>query len=574
MPLRTAAASVRSVGSAAIDALETERGGWLAAAGAAAVSIALMLWLTRGSTFFFDDLSFFNANRGFDLQVFLSQHNGHLVIVPRFIWAIIIKLFGADFTPFRVVQAVTVGAVGLLVFALARRRVGGAVAFALTLPILFFGAGWDTTMTVVGLPTSLSVLFGLAAIWILTSGRRYADPAACVLLLLSVGSFSEGLAFAVGVAVVVLIRPDRWRRVWVFAVPLAIYALWYFGKPGLTGPLFGPGASVKLSNALTVPQYVADAAATAATALGGLGYSFTPTIFGSPPSTISSVWGPILAALGAAAVLVALRRARRPERMWPWIAIPIALWISICLAYTSLRSPESTRYLYPAVAALLVLAAEVIACFRISRRTVAVLFGVVVLALGGNLATMRQAGTYLRNTGAAERADFAAIEIARPVVPYGFVPATGTLAGPLTAGGVEAGSHLAAVDRNGSFADTLPELASAPENNREEADAVLAAALGLQLRPVDAPTDPRACKRLGGADATAGFRLPSGGAVLRSQPAGRIALRRFADAYTVQLGSVPERSYVELGIPADLAPRQPWWAQVQGANAVSICPLA
>ncbi len=555
----------------AIDALETERGGWLAAGAAAVISIALTLWLTRGSTFFIDDLFFFNANHGFDLKVFLSQHNGHLVFVPRLVWAIVIKLFGADFTAFRVVQALMVASVGLLVFALARRRVGNAVAFALMLPLLFFGSGWDTTMTVIGLPSSLSVLFGLGAMWVLTSGRRYAAPLACLLLILSVASYGAGLAFAVGVAVVVLVGPDRWRRAWIFAVPLALYAAWYVAKPGLDGPLFHAGVSVKLTNALTVPQYIADAAGATTAALAGLGYSFFPSSTGAPPTAIDSVWGPVLAAIAAGALVLALRRARRPQRIWPWIAILIAFWASIGLAFSALRFPGSTRYLYPAAAAALVLAAEALACFRISRRMVAIVFGLVVLSLAANLATMREAGSYLRDTGAAERADFAAIEIARPHERADFVPSIGALAGPLAEGGVRAGSHLAAVDRNGSFADTIPELAAAPEGKREEADKVLAEALGLQLRPAGPPAHLGACTRLDGAAASAGFRLPRGGALIRSQPGGAIALRRFADAYTVDPGEVPARSFAQLTIPRDLAP-QPWWAQISGAKAVTVCP--
>jgi hypothetical protein len=575
MQLATDTASVRSLGSRALNALETDRGAWTAAGIACVISVAVMMWVTRGSTFFVDDLSFFNANRGFDLQVFLSQHNGHLVFVPRLAWAIIIKLFGADFTVFRLLQAVTISGVGLLVFALAKRRVGGAVALALMLPLLFFGAGWDTTMTAVGIPTSFSVLFGLASIWILTSSRRYADPLAAFFLLLSVSSFSAGLAFAVGVAVVVLYRPDRWRRAWVFVVPLGIYGAWYAFKPGLTGPLFGSGQALHLDNILIVPQYVADAAAAVAAGIGGVGHSYVPGPQGSPPNVIDSIWGPVLAGIAILGLIVAMRRARPAQRMrmWPWIAVLVSFWASIALALIPLlRLPDSSRYAYPAAAAALVLAGEAAACFRISRRAIAVLFGLVILALGANLATMRQAGIYLRNDGAAERAGFAAMEIARHGLSPDFIPAVGPLTSPFTAAGVVAHAHLAAVDRNGSFAYTVPELQAAPEEDRVEADQILAQAHALRLQPVPPPTDAGTCTRVDGQTASRGFQLPRGGAVLRSSPSGQISLRRFGDTYGVHLGQVPSRSYVELGIPQDLAP-QPWFAQIPGASEVSVCPL-
>ena len=62
---------------------------------AACASFLLVLWLTRGITFHTDDFLFFVANRGFNLKVLIAPHNGHLMLIPRLIYAIGLKTAGA-----------------------------------------------------------------------------------------------------------------------------------------------------------------------------------------------------------------------------------------------------------------------------------------------------------------------------------------------------------------------------------------------------------------------------------------------------------------------------------------------
>jgi hypothetical protein len=356
----------------------------------------------------------------------------------------------------------------------------------------------------------------------------------------------------------------------VFVVPAALYAAWYFGKPGLEGPLYPKGAA-KLANVPLIPQVIADGASALLTSIAGLSYSFTPTTAGSLPVTIDSPWGPFLVAAAAVALVFAVRRARGPASLWPWLATLLAFWASIALAWAPLvRVPTASRYVYPAAAIALVLAAEALSPFRISNRVVAIIFAVVALSLGANVALMRDAGASLRSYATNTRANFAAIELARGHVDPNFFPTTGTLAGPFLATGTQAGLHLAAVDRNGSFADTIPELAAAPEQSREQADDVLAEALAFHLAPVPAASSRRSCRRLSAQAVASGFQLPRGGALLRSQAGDSLTLRRFADAFTVQAGKLPAGKFEALRIPSDAAP-QPWWLRTTPGHPLTVC---
>jgi hypothetical protein len=565
-------ARLEAHGRRALGFVDSEAGSWIAIWALVWLSIALALWLTRGTTMFSDDLWFYAADRGFDLRVLLSQHNGHLVFVPRLIWAIALKLFGADYAVLRGVEAIGVGLVGVLVFAAARRRVRPGLALALAVPTLFLGSTWDISLAVVGISPIYSIVFGLAAMLVVTSRRRYADPVACLLLALSLASFSFGIAFAAGIACAVLLRRDRWRRVWIPALPLALYVAWRVGNPGLSGPLFR-SPKAHLSNVLLVPNYLADAAAAAASSLAGLAYTFTRRPYGIPPVVLDSTWGPALAVVAAGAIVVGLRHRANRSSAWPWVATLLVYWTSLAVAFLPrARLPGSTRYAYLGAVLILVLAAEAARRQRLPRRALALAIAIAALALGSNIKTLAEAGNSLRDYSARERADMAAIEIARRYVQPRFLPSVGVFSFRLVSAPMRAGTYLAAVDRNGSFAYDLPELRSSPEAVREEADQVLAEALGLHLAPAGRSAEHRAlrCRRLGPSPAATGFPLPRGGAILRSTAGGAVTVHRFAAASTVSLGALPARQPTLLRVPIDLAP-DPWVAAVTEARPLTVC---
>ena len=116
--------------------------------------------------------------------------------------------------------------------------------------------------------------------------------------------------------------------------------------------------------------------------------------------------------------------------------------------------------------------------------------------------------------------------------------------------------------------DTLPDLRSAPEPVAEEADQVLAGAELLHLAPAAAPADRARCTH-GGA---AGFRLPTGTTLVRFPGPGptKVTLRRFASAYTAEVGTAQPGRYYALRIPRDAA-TDPWFAHASPSGSVTAC---
>jgi hypothetical protein len=558
----------------AIAVLDTEHGGWIMFGAVAAVSVALALWLTRNTTFWLDETYFFTGNRGYDLQYLLTSHNGQLILGPRFVYATIFKLFGPDYGVFRVIEAFGVVAVAALVHALARRRIRGALALPPAILMLFFGSVGSVTLAPLGMINVYCVAAGLAAMLLLERRGRFADPLAVFLIAVSISFWSPGLAFAIG-ALVLILRDPGWRsRLWVVAVPLGLYVLWWVTQPGLEGPLYGT-LELQLANVLVIPAFSVDSTGWIASAVTGLDYGFgqpAPAFSGAVPDNL---WGPIIASVAIAAIVVALRRLQRSSWPWPWLAVLLALWASTALATSPLRTPGTSRYVYVGAAAALVLVAEVAGRFAFRARTVAATFAVLLLALAANIAMLRDTGTYLRAQAVGIRADLAAVELAGRHVAPNFLPTVGAISTTILGPAVTAGPYLAAVDRNGgSFADTLPELRAAPESAREEADQILAQALRLHLAPTGGAAHGPGCSTARPAAGGATFPLPPGGVRLRASGAhpASVELRRFGDAFTADVGRMaPGRTY-SLAIPRDVAPDR-WWAQVTASGSVVVCPL-
>ena len=540
------------------------RAGWAAIGVAVAASISLALWITRGDTFLVDALGFFVANRRFDAHTLLTAVNGHLELIPRLIYAAGLDVFGADLTVYRVIEAFAVGAAGLLTFALVRRWIGGAVALAVTLPLLFFGTSWGVTVPSVSLDTTLCLVFGLGSLALLVTGRRgYADLAACLLLALALATFSAGLAFAVGVATYILTREDGLRRTWVFVVPVVAYGIWWALQPTGQGMSSGFG----LSNVLLVPSYLAGGTAAVAAGLTGLSYDFAP-VGPYGPSTTTVPFGQLLALAAVVGLVLALRDGMdRRDPIWPWLATLAAYWASIAMVASPARTPETNRYIYVGAVLTVIVGAAAANRHALGRSLRVAIAAVVALSLAANLAIEREAGRFLRSSSTATRADFAMIELARRHVDPGFVPSTGVL--PVLEGAEAVPANLfPAFDRNGSPSYTILEVMSLDEPYREEADQVLAEALTIAPRAIAATPPGHGCRR---ADGRA-FPIPRGGAVLRTGEAASLSLRRFGDGYSVHAGMVPAHRATALTIPRDAA-RARWWGQLAPSEEVTLCPL-
>src|SRR6476620_8017736 len=342
---------------------------WLGLGVAMAVS-ATWLLLIGGDLTFHGDEVFYYANlvtkegvtsQSYGLEYLFAPHNGHLVLLGRLAYEALFAVAGTD---------------SGLFFVLAIRRTSPLVALALSILLAFFGYANETLMWPFDLHTVYSAALGLGAILALERDDRKGDIAGCVLLALSVLMLEVGLAFVGGVAVLVLLRPDRRCRLWIFLVPLALYAIWW-----LWARQFDQ-SDVLFTNIRLVPSELVNALAAVVGCLLGLnptGAEARPEVVGVTPAAT------VAAGFGLAGLVYRVRRGAVPPTLWAFLATAIAYWLTMAAGG---RPPDSTRYVFVGAVLVLLVAVDALRGVRFGWKATAAFFLVVALAIPANVAKL------------------------------------------------------------------------------------------------------------------------------------------------------------------------------------------
>lgn len=538
---------------------------------------ASAIWLMvacRGLTFSGDEV-FYYSRFVFDdqsvsvvggLEYFLAPHNGHLVLLGKLIYRGLFLTVGTDYAVFRAIEVasllVTVG----LFFVLVRRRLGAWAALIPSVLLLFLGYGGETLMWPFDMHTLLALALGLGTLLALERGDRRGDLTACLLLLLAVSMVEVGIAFTVGAAVSILLRPERRRRAWVFAIPLALFAVWW---PWALH--FGP-RTLALTNVHLIPIDFANALAAVVGSIFGL----NPTGNGvSPFVTTVTPWGTALAALAALGLAFRIGRGKVPDGLWVSLAVLLTYWLMIAL---TARLPDASRYIFVGTTLVLLTAAYALPATRPRAPALIAAACLVAVAIPANIAKFyderRPSITDSENT----RTEYAMIELTRNRVAPDYMAASDP--NVVAAGGIvfvplSAGEYLRSAGEFGSLAYSLDQVREQRLVERTVADATLVGALRIDLREAAPAAEPEACPSSldGRPGHSVFFPLQRGGALLgsRSKRPVEVAIGRFGKGgQGVRLGRLEPGRWGRLSVPRDGAP-DPWWAVVDGP--VYVCPV-
>jgi hypothetical protein len=553
--------------------LDTTRGAWIALGIAMAASAALIHATADGESFGIDEMFYLGrlvedsgrvvAFDSLSLEYLFGPYNGHLQFGGKLIYEATFALFGANYTAFVLVNIAALCASVGLVFELARRRVGPLAALSPCVLLLFLGFAREVLLWPFDVHTLAAIALGLGALLALEREDRRGDVLACVLITFSVFTIEVGLAIMVGIAVLVLLQPERLRRAWIFLLPAALYAAWWIWARKFDQEQ----STLDPTNVSLIAETVFHSAAAVLGALTGT----NPVI---PATYITEVtwFGKALAVLATAAVLVRLRLGAIPQILWAWLATLLFYWVTMGAAA---RPAEGSRYVFfGAVAVLLVAAAAMSG--RVGNRVRAGVVILVLLSLPANVAQLRSGHDtdVLHRDAAVSKAEFAMLELAGDRVDPEYVvsadPNVSAVGGGLFIG-IPAGAYLSSVERNGSPAYSLAELREQPEELRKIADIALAGAIGLQPEAIRRPNDADRCEVVFPApgSASASFALLPGKTLF--SPAGEqpvtVGLRRFASVESGSLEEVPAGAWRSLEIPADAAP-EPWQALIDAPMRV------
>ncbi|MGB7587722.1 MAG: hypothetical protein WBM00_03340 [Solirubrobacterales bacterium] len=543
---------------------------------AMAGSIALLLWVLHNAPFVEDEWGLLVRAQDASLRDVFVPWNGHLLAVGILIAKLSIALVGSQIWLLVALDIAGVIACSALVYGFARSRLGPVLAVAPALVPLFFsgtsifyGTGIQLT-PLLGINGIYSLDFGLAALFLVARERRRDDLLAAAMLTLSLASFSYGLAFAVGVAVAVLLSPGRWRRSFVVLAPLALYCVWLvWMKDQRTG-----ASALVVENVPLVPLYIADSLAAVSAGLFGMQTLVgrgPAVIFAAQESTFSSFSFPLVLISAEVAVIVLAARAlgrrglARPS-LWPPIATLAAMWTSQGLVLNAVsRMPGDPRYLFAGAVLLVIVVAEVVRGFRFSRfATIAILIAAMIGAVA-NVPRFREGKQLNDYERQVTRASAAMIELAGKHADPTFVPGQDLPEVSRTMW-ITAGAYLDFAARHGSMAESLGELQAADSKIRSAADRVLIKALDLRLRP--GTRSGTNCRRL---RVGSELRLPFGIASIHSSRSSRLALRRFGEK-AIPVATIAGNQVGQLYLPPDRAAETPWVLSADGSTPVVVCP--
>jgi hypothetical protein len=509
----------------------------------------LYVYLTRHFGFFQDDFAVIVDRRGWGPDTFLAPFNQHLILTTIAFYKVMFATVGLHTTwPYRLPLFLTHIACVVGMYVLAARRAGRWIALVPAGLLLVLGAGAELELWPIGISSVGALAAGVWALVALDRNDRRGDLWATGLLTLSLTSYSVGLFIWLAIAVQ-LARTGR-RRLWVVAIPGALYAAWYLH--------YGPSDAV-WSNIPRIPGYGAQ--------MAGYGFAGLLGLTSATYEHVLMLGYPALAAAVAWVVAYLFRHRSLPVVALTGIIAAVSFWTSTALARAQFGQPDAERYVYPSAVFILIAAVGFLRWRRVSFRVAALLAaaGALIALLG--LEPLRQYSIDRTAADTYERVALGAAEVAGAAGDPNFVPDRHHLSW------LTLGSYLKAVRHVGSPAFTLGELEHQSADYQQLADKTLIGAEHVAPRPSRrAPLSPGSCSRLAGAGSAGMLDVSvapgqSAAVSVASAAPVQILVRRLAPGFTaVPLGTLAPGSTATLAFPRD-ASAIPWWLRVAVPDA-------
>ena len=504
---------------------------------------ALMLYLTRGLTFNLDEWIVVTERRGPGAPSLLAPHNEHLSVLIIGMFVAFLKLGGLDaFALFMAPLIALQLALGVLLFVIAKARVGVGVAFAVVLVALLSGLAYENFLIPGQAGQMASIVASVAAFLVLDRPpSKRDDRLLCGLMIVALCSSGLGIPVLVGVAVELLLTPAGRARLWVVGVPFALYVLWYLAFGTNRAGLHDIGLSALW--AWTALNHAAGAMIGERQIEPGRDF------------------------LIVLLVVIAYRAFRVPKASRIRLAAIATLLLSFygltAISRLGIAPPSSSRYLTVGLVFLLLMLLEAARGWKIRPWVpyVVVLLALISISKDSKLAFKDGRNLFLERSERV-RASLGAVELlGRDRVEPRFEVA------PFAAPFLEAGHWFDTIDDlRGDPSDSPSELLEASADARGFADDTLIRGGGLALGPApqDAPC-PRPWKGATGPVPSRGVRVTA--------PAEPLTLRarRFgAEWVVVGVLRVPPGRTVTLR-PLPDAATKPYVLQATGAARV--CPV-
>jgi len=523
-------------------------------------SAVLLIHYRSGLNFMLDDWAFVIYREDGDIGDFLDPHNEHISILPVAIYKLFLSVFGmGSAMPLQLLSvAVFLGSVVVL-FIYLRRLVGEPAAVIGCAVILFLGSSWEDLLWAFQIGFSLSMAGGIGALIMLERRDAFGDRIACLLLVISMVSTSLGIPFAIGAGVLLLLQRENFiRRLYVVALPILVYGLWYLGW-GHTAP-----SSLSFDNALHAPGYIARSFALTVTEVTG---AFKFVVNGG---AFSNLIGGLFGLAGLVVIAFAvIRRGRIPRPLLVAGAIALAFWGLAALNLSPGRGFQASRYQFPNAAFLLMILAGAFEGYRPKTRELAVLGLIALVAIVANIDAMRSGyWNVFKPLSDKGIAGLTAIDIARGSVDPEL--AIGMNEGDTAF--VTAGAFFAAEEKYGSPVWSESEIDGSSGFARSRIDQILVAALPVSGLPLPAGVSAGNCQSIdaGPAGAEPTIPLPARAFTFRPENQAFLAVGRYGDGATTGATFAPAGKELLVNFPPDFS-EKPWRIAFLGIGKVRVC---
>ena len=514
-----------------------------------------MLHYRSRLNFMLDDWAFVIYRAGGNPADYLNPHNEHIVVLPVAIYKLFLGIFGMTSPmPLQVfsVAAFLVSVVVLYLYL--RPLVGEPVAVIGCGVILFLGTAWEDLLWTFQIGFSISIACGIGALLMLRREDRTGDRLACLFLCLAMISTSMGIPFAVGAFVqLALRRRALLSRLYIVAVPLALYVAWWLGW----GHTAENGASI--DNALGAPEYVFNAFRLALANLTG---AFR--LSQGPEELATSLLA--IAALSAGGWFM-YRRKRLSGAFLIAAAVGLAFWALAALNVGPGRDYTVSRYQFPAAVFTLMILAGAFEGVRPRLRFVGVLAAVALFAIFANVLAMRDGfNSVFKPLSDKGIAGLTAVDLASATID----PAQTIGMNADDRARVDVGSYFKAEDRYGSVSWSDSEIEESSPAARARIDEVLVDLLPVSVQPARSMGPRQTCETVAATpDGDVVTPLPGPTFTFRASDPVLLTMGRFGD---VPQGAGLARPGDEtlVTVPGDESD-SPWRIGFLGDASVRVC---
>ena len=208
---------------------------------ACALSVALLAWLGRSTTFWYDDWMILGSpsREGWTLDALMLPHNDHWQFTQMVVWKVLQATVGLrSHLPYLLPTLLAHVGAATAVYVLARRQAGPFIAFSVGVLFLLLGTAGEVFFFAAAFNLVAATALGAWALVVVLPddpsrpiGHRRSIIVA-ILLLVAVMSGGPGLFYLPAVAVVALLVPGRRPELWVVLPAALAFVGWELAYGG------------------------------------------------------------------------------------------------------------------------------------------------------------------------------------------------------------------------------------------------------------------------------------------------------------------------------------------------------